>query len=519
MKNIQSIYTKTMRYQLMALLVLLCFSACRKYNSEFEYNAINDITVNDTNIVGNISLKIGDTLELKPQISQSQLSDEANLEYLWTSYEQLSTINAPISEIARTRNLKMPIGFPFALGKSYLINYKVFDKTTKVSIYRQYRLNVVNDLIEGWLISEDTPEGGDFSMILPSGRVIYNLYSTINGPTNDKAVKAQISSLMIDDGVSPNRKKMYMVTENSATELDYLTFTKTYDFNALFFKAPEVIKPTYMNWSTLSGGALGSIINDGRLHTSFIGGFPGAKKWSGQLVAQGVGLNYRLAPFVANGIAPFNSTITNTTPQYYQALVYDQMSKRFFAGVYPITELVSLPASRSTLFDMNDVGMEMLHMDVGGATYVYNMVMKDAKNDHYFMQIRTTFSIANPSLTLIKNKLTTPDIQNFSSASTSFISPYMFYSAGNKVYRYEPGSNGSKLQHTFPANEQVVQVRCVPPLGEAGFNVGVATWDGVQGRFYRFPLALGGPTAMEIGDYDAVYEGFNKIVDIQYKSR
>lgn len=264
---------------------------------------------------------------------------------------------------------------------------------------------------------------------------------------------------------------------------------------------------------------MGSIINDGKLHTNIVGGFPGSKKWSGQLVAAEVGLNYKLAPFVANGIYVPTGQVTGTTPQYYQAIVYDQLNKRFFAGVYPITQLIAFPANRSTLFDLNNVGMDMVHMDLGGGNYLYNMIMKDASNDYYFMQVRTTFSMNVPAITMTKHKMNVPDMNAFSSASTSFISPYMFFSTANKVYRYEPGSNTAKLQHAFPANEQVVKVRCVAPLGEAGFNVAVATWDGIQGRLYLFPLALGGPNAMEISNYSKVYSGFKKIVDVQYKAR
>jgi hypothetical protein len=394
MKNIQAIYNKTGWIHFFSMLLLLGLSACRNYVSEFEYNAINEVAVKDTNVVSAISAKIGDTLRLNPQLSQSQLGDETNLEFFWTSYEQGGAVNAPITEISRERNLTMPVGFPFALGKNYLINYRVFDKTTNISRYRQYTLTVVNDLVEGWIITEDDPEGADFSMLLPNGRVIHNLYSTINGPLKDKAIRTELSFPVIDDGISPNRKKMYFVTENNAVELDYLTFTKTYDYNFLFFKAPGVVKPTYINWYSLAnGGNLGSIINDGKLHVSVTGGFPGSKKWAGQLVAPEVGLNYRLAPFIANGRAALTTPITNTSAQYYQELVYDELNKRFFAGTVPITALTALPANKSTLFDMNNVGMDMLHMDAGSMTYQYNLVMKDNLNDRYFVVVNLKFHL------------------------------------------------------------------------------------------------------------------------------
>lgn len=518
MKNIQSIY-KTKWFQFFSILMILSLAACRKYASEFEYHAINEISLRDTSVTAAISVKIGDTLRLNPQISQTELKEEANLEFRWTSYESGADINAPISEISKERNLKMAVGFPFALGKSYLINYRVTDKTTGISRFKQYTVTVVNDLVEGWIITEDGSDGADFSMLLPDGRVVHNLYSTINGPLKDKAIRTEMSTALIDDGVSPNRKKIYFMTENAATELDYLTLTKTYDYKSLFFTPPTVIKPTYMNWSSLSGTFIGSIINDGKLHISITGGFPGSKKWSGQLVAPEVGLNYKLAPFVANGRSALTTPITNTSAQYYQELVYDQLNKRFFAGISPITALIALPANKSTLFDMNNVGMEMLHMDAGGMTYQYNVVMKDGSNDRYFMQIRTTYSIASPSLTLVKRKMDAPDIQNMSSASTSFISQHLFYGAGNKVYRYEPSSNTTKLQYTFPGTEQVLQVRCVRPIGAAGFNIGVATWDGTQGKLYLFPIEMSGANVEGISEYSASYAGFKNIVDIQYKAR
>lgn len=516
MKNIQSIYCKTGRLRIVAFLILLSFSACRKYIAEFEYQPINDVVVKDVDVTGTVSLKIGDTLRLNPQISQSQLANAANLSYLWTSYESGDVVNAPKSELSKEKNLVLPIKSPLVLGKLYLINFQVLDKTTGVSSYKQYRLSVVNEFNEGWIIVEDRPEGADFSMLLPDRRVIRNIFTTINGRLPGKALRVEISSGPIMDDVSPNRRKMYMVTEDAATELDYLTFSKTYDFKSLFFKAPEVIKPSYMNWFQQSG--IGSIINDGKLHINVVGGFPGAKKWATQLLAPQIGPNYKLAPFVANGLVMFAGNITDQTPQYYTVVVYDQISKRFYAGINPIMQLSEFPAVRSTVFNMNNVGMEMLYMDLTTTSFVYNAVMKDAANDYYFLQFRTTFTNASPVITLAKNKLTAPNIQNFSSASTSFASQHMFYSVGNQIYRYELLSNTSKLQYTFPANEKIMQVRCVAPLGNAGNSLGVATWDGVEGRFYRFPINTAAPNAFEISTYDQSYGGFGKIVDIKYKN-
>lgn len=510
MKTIQNIH-KAFRYELLAFLSgMMLLSACSKYNGEMEYHAINEVSLSKEDAVGSIPKKIGDSLKLTPKIVQKDATDEKNLSYLWTSYE-IQTNNKP-DTLSTDRNLKMEVKFPFVLGKSYMITFRAKEGNTGVSTYLQYIVNVVNDLREGWMVMEDRPEGADFSMVLPDHRIFRNLYSTLNGaPVKERPVKLDLSFEVVTDGISPASRKIYMLTEKKGTELDYLTLTNKYPFESLLFRSPDVVKPTYMNWSAISvGNQIGTIVNDGKLHIAIVGGFPGGKKWGEQLlVTEGTGLNYNLFPFVAVGGATAGANIN------YQIMVYDNLNKRFYGGKTPITSLTPFSTAASSVFDLNNVGMEMLYMGASPVANQYNAIMKDASGDSYFLQFKTNYTAAAPVLTTAKIKMNAPEIGNFAGAGASYITPHIFYGAGNKIYRYEPGSNSTLLQYAFAANEQITAVYCPIPL--IAPTVAVATWNGTESKLYTFEISFVGPSVGQIQNYSKVYGGFAKIVDVKYK--
>lgn len=488
---------KIIVYHISLLLLMYMAGGCYKDNGNYDYHAINQLSLADTNHRTAINVNFEDTLRLEPQIGQSLTKDESGLSFEWSVYNTSpdQPANAPITILSRERNLAVKVVYPFTLGGQFNVLYKVTDQATNVSSYFTYVVRVVNKFSQGYVVMEEVEGGSDFSMILLNGEVVKNIYSGLNGaPLPGKPRSIYLTTFPIFDDVSVGSKKMYMLTENGGIELDYVTLSRRFGLEALFYKAPPALDPSHMKWYV---GNVGFLINNGKLNINLIGGFPGAKKFGETLLTPTGDLNYQLAPFSTGG---------NT--------VYDNLGKRFYSVAGSGTTLNTFPAQASTLFDMNNLGMDMLYMSESSITTEGDVLVKDAGGTVYYLRIKTNTTTASPVATLKMEPLTnSPGIDRLAAASSSVVSPHLFYGSDNKVYRYETTSNTTQLQYTFPDNEKIVLMKC--PLPFLGYpQLVVVTRNGTESKVYFFEISVTG----SISTYNGVYGGFGKIVDLDMKS-
>lgn len=487
-------------------ILAVILSSCYKDKGNYDYAVANKLEIKDPNGVVNIPITFGDTLKISPAITQTTAQNEENLTFEWMVFDNspASSYNLPKTVIATTRNLAVKITEPpFTLGQNYRLTYKVTDKRTGVSSFLFYNLTIINKYASGWMFLEDKAGVGDFSMLLPNGTVERNVYSSLNSTVPmGKPVKLEITAFQITDDLSPSSKKIYLLTETDGMELSYQTMLKKFNYGYLFYAAPQVIKPTRHTWVSNSTGAtlsgtLGVVVNDGKVHTNLVGGFPGSKKWGASLLTPAGNQNYVAAPYVAGG----------TT---YTATVYDVLNKRFYSSGN--TVLNAFPPAASTVFDMNNVGMDLLYLDSANVVREYNAVFKDETNTPYLLKFKTVATTALPNITLLKVQMSAPDIVNMTAAASSTLTPHIYYGAGNKLYRYETTSNTTFPQFTFPAGETVIKMKFNrQPLGTS--QLVAVTWTGTESKVYFFDVS-------NVGDfttYTNVYSGFARIVDLGYK--
>lgn len=492
--------------------LLVGAASCYKDKGNYEYIGVNKISIVDPRTTAPISIRQGDTLKLTPTITQSLEPNEDSLSYRWTVYanDPGTTLAAPEILLDSTRNLTRVITDPpFTLGIEYKIIYRVFDKKTGVSSLIIYTIKIDNEFSQGWMFLEDKGGTGDLSMLLPSGKLITNVYSdrNKNSPLG-KPVKLEIPPLSsITDDLSPSGRRIYILYENGGLELNYQTMLKKFDYNHLFFTPPPVVKPEILTWVSSStatpptSSSLGVAINNGLVHSNLVGGFPGSKKWGERLLSgPGGDLNYKTAPFVAGGTS-------------YVAVVYDNTNKRFAfvptsTGV-TATYLNPFPASASNpaTFDMNNVGMTMLFMDSANVVREYNAIMKDNSNAPYLLRFKTVATVAAPVITLQKTAMNAPEILNMTSAAGVTNSPHIFYGAGNQLYRYETTSNTTVPVLAYNAGENVTKIE------SRGSVLLVATWNGNAGTVYFYDLSPTGAHTLS-----KTVNGFARIVDMAYKN-
>ncbi|WP_162817981.1 PKD-like family lipoprotein [Niabella yanshanensis] len=496
--------------QIAILMAATALTGCYKDKGNYDYKDINEIRVTDINAAQRIYVNPDDTLRLNPSIVQSQPSDD--LSYAWFMYNNSpnSSYVMPRDTIARTPNLAFRVtGDLFVLGENYRVTLKVTDNKTGISAVRQYDITVANKYAQGWMFLEEKPTGADLSMILPDNSVEHNIYSLLN-PTAALGKPKSITATNFDvtDDLSTPNRRIYIQTENDAIELSSLTLTKKFDIGYLFFTRPQTVKPSFIGWAAYMSGSnpwqrMGIAINNGQVHTNMVGGFPGIKKWGEAIVNPAGVYDYDIAPYLAGG-----STYAAT----YQVIVYDKKYRRFYS--VGMNALTAFPSAASTVFNMNDVGMDLLLLDSANVLDRYNAVMKDGETP-YLLQFRTVVSADDPVVTIAKTAMNAPGIVNAAALASSTLTPHIFYAVGNKLFKYETTSNITTEAFNLPAAETVTRIDYVRAASGTGLQrLVVATWNGTEGKVYYFNISPVGDLG---SNYTHVFNGFKKIIDFVYK--
>ncbi|MDH7459951.1 PKD-like family lipoprotein [Chitinophagaceae bacterium 26-R-25] len=474
------------------LLAMAGMGGCYKDNGNYDYKAINDLTISYAQGTSQaLQVNYEDTLKVQPAIVQSLGKDESGLSFEWSVWNssQGQAPNAAVTVLSNDRNLALKVVYPFAIGSQYTLVYKVTVKETGVSTYLKYIVTVTNRFSQGWVLLEDVGGNTDYSMILLDNTVVHNLYAGLNGaPMAGKPKGMYISTFPVTDDISVPSRKMYLFSESDGAELDYIKMSRKFALPALFYKPPTTLNVSHMKWFA---GTISMLVNNGKLNVDIVGGFPGAKKFGETLLTPDGDLNYNLAPFSVGG---------NT--------VYDNQGKRFLFVPSTGTGMTRFSAQASTLFDMNNVEMDMLYMSESSIPSESDALLKDASNTVYYMRVKTNTTVASPVATLKKVSLAAaPDIAQMSAAASSIISPHLYYGAANKLYRYETTSNTVLPQYTFPAQENITVMKCpVPMLGAP--QLVVITWNGTESKAYFFQMSSTGDLVLV-----NTFGGFGKVVD------
>lgn len=490
------------------VLLLLIAGGCSKDKGNYDYAVINQVKLSDT-VKAAIELTLKDTLKLSPAITQTVAKDENNLEYNWSYYElKPNGDTAAFRTLPAGKKLVVPVlGSAFVLGKSYRVISEVKDKPTGVATYLYYTVSIINEFNQGWLLLEEKNGGSQFSFILPDGRVIYGF----NQPPVGKPVKLELAARAITDDLSPSGRRLYVIGENTGSELDYQTLQKKFDYKDLFYQLPSTINMQYLNWPS----SIGIAINNGIVYSNLTGGFPGAKKWGAALLSTKGDYNYQVALDAAGAILL-------TGQSGYPSVVYDNTNKCFsyigsaIGGAGAALTRFPDAASDAGIFDLNNVGMTMVFMDSANIVQQFNAVMKDAAGVPYLLRFKTAYRTAteSPIMTLAKYQMNAPGIVNMSAAAGSTTTAHLFYAVNNQLYRHEITSNTTIQPFSFAAGEAVTKMDFQQTMPGATTPVlVVATWNGTEGKVYYFPVSATG----EIAAYSNVFTGFAKIKDLVFK--
>ncbi|WP_295125735.1 PKD-like family lipoprotein [uncultured Chitinophaga sp.] len=476
---------------------MLMLQACYKDKGDYDYKDLNKVTLGDTSGLEYSVLQF-DTLKLSPDIYASQDVPITRYKFDWTARAIDATVASQHFDTVQlskdylfNKQVSLPAG-------DYRLIFTVTDTATAVSSYLWYTLHVGSNYSRGWMFVEQFANGGDISILAPTGKVFHNIYESSNG------VKLPKTLHRVDMNIRMSPKEVFLLSDDQGVEVNVTSFVNIGGFAKWFFNVPATQKPGRNHLVSNTAGQAGVLINNGLIHVKRYGGFPGPYLYGSELTLDNK-VEYSAAPYIMDG--DFNSS-------RYIAAFYDNMGKRFIGlrsdAVGIGGNVVHFPTFvAGDAFDANNVGMTLQHAGPSPANYIHSAILKDAAGDSYLFQLNLGVA-ASPRL---KQKMNATGIANMTAAANSVLLEYIYYAEGNRIRMYEIGPNAESLIYTLPAGETVTAMCIDPAISTSTLMVG--TYDGTTGRVYEFTLNVNGKFT---GDtYVNKYEGFGKIVNMKYK--
>jgi len=534
-------------------LMVLAFYSCKKDLGNYNYTDANVITIStdmanvDPQVVINndsVVVKQNDSLKINILVSQTKPSND--LTYEWTIIQSAATIaNPPQYVVGNAMQLKTKI---ILSPNLYKLVVKVTDKTTGVSFYKSYSLNVDTSPWgnEGWVVLQDQPtEGGcDISVIttrdgVVRGNIYSNVYSLANNGNKLPAGTYKVNVM----NYTPNLRiqKVSFFYPNGGLQVRSTDFADSSTHNSWFAVTPPSFN--FQLNAQVSGGQYEYLINNNvltyrKVNASSIQTPP--IKFGAPLLG-----TWTLSPFVMNNAG---------SEQYFT--LYDQANKCFLLYNMETNTLTptnlpdvanshfapyagaasALNPTTGSGFDLNNISRNLVYTEnsqplAGGTQPMYNCIFRNNAGDSTFLyQIPVNLTYANKFETG-RYFLSNVNVAGINSASmfacpTFLTMPGKFYYVnGNKIYTCTVANlaaSTSAVGYTFPAGTIVKTMKVFKsgytsaPSTESKVLV-VATDETASGgghKVYFLNLSATG----DINNTPAnVYTGFDKIMDIAFK--
>jgi len=567
--NSSKMIKNILRSAIIGILVILALSACKKDLGNYNYRPANAITittdmanVDPMVVVSNDSIVVKQNDSLKVNILLLQAKPSNDLSFEWTVVQAAASVANPSQYVlGNSQQLKAKILLPPGL---YKLVAKVTDKTTGVSFYKSYMLNVDTAPWgnEGWLVLQDQPSKGGCDVSIITSRDGVNrgsVYSNLYAMANDHKLPAGTNKIAIMNYGSALRiQKLAFYYPNGGIQVRSVDYKDSSDIHNWFLISPSAINVEANTVGPIAGQHE-VMINNGQLSYQVVNALT-LKAPPIVFGAPLVGSWPALSPFVMfNGTGSYctffdkvnrcflhinlsNNTLIPTTQP--------DVANQHWAAYSGAGGAVNLSVTGKG-YDLNNIGRNLIfsenaQMTDGTVTNpAYYCIFRNTANDSTFLYQFNSNStgIANNIITgryFLKDAATNvPGINTasifavpaFSTGSVSNVFYYVPGNAANKIYVGNPSYTGTlpttTTAHTgysFPAGT-IIKLMKVFKSGYTAASVPstesrvlvVATDETANGNgnnVYFFNLSNVG----EINSTPAnVYTGFDKIIDISFK--
>src|SRR6187399_426932 len=557
---------KVFRYIMVTPLIAFVFYSCSKDLGNYDYNDANVITittdmanVDPAVVINNDSLVVKQNDSLKVNILISQTKPSNDLAYEWMIIQSASTIgNPPQYVVGNTAQLRTKI---ILSPNLYKIVVKVTDRTTGISFYKFYSLNVDTSPWggEGWVVLQDqAAQGCDISIITSRDGVVRgNIYPNVYSLANSHKLPTGTYKMNVMNYNNTLRiQKVSFFYPNGGTQVRSTDYLDSSYSNGWFVNLPSVVNfestgvaPVNGSYETMinNGQMQYQIVNTNTIKTPpvvfgapLIGTWPSLSPWfmfnsnsSYCTFFDKVNRCFLHINMASNTLIP--TTLPDVANQHWPV----------YSGAGGATNLTVTGKG----YDLNNIGRNLIYSENaqlidGSVNHGYYCIFRNPANDSTFLYQFTSGStgIANNIITgryFLKDATTNVTgintasmfaVPAFSAASVSNVFYYVPGNSTDKIYVCNPSYTGtlpatttSHLGYSFSAGTIIKTMKVfksgyAAPVPSTESRVLVVATDetasGAGHKVYFFNLTATG----EINNTPAnVYTGFDKIVDIAFK--
>jgi len=440
---------KYLRYTYFLLIALLVFS-CYDDKGNYSYTDLPEFGIDSLDVYNYVKLQ-EEILEISPVVKYQ--GDEADLEYLWTVrlkvpvYNDVTNSYPSPDTLSEEKNLSYSVNLAV---NQYIVDFTIYNKVLDIKKFMSFNLDVQSDYSKGWmlLISKDGGDDIDFiktnkffsDVAVEDEKVYKNLYSV----SNDK--KLVNGKFLVQDYLSNGGGNIYVFEENGGAQLSTVDLAIKTPYEKLYSISEDITKPTAIGFTKNMSRI---IIDDEKVYCRW-----NSATFESSLIVDDKG--YEAASFVL-------STTGGDAPV---TVIYDKLNRRFLqiplfskkTGVYE-------DAVSGALFDMNNIGMDVIHMEKGFNGYAYNIFKEPGTVNHHLYVVNIETGDQAPVAKYSMKNCT--DIASATCFAFGTRGDVCYYTVDNKIYQYNYSvANDSDLEHEFAAGEKVVSMKIYKDMAE-----------------------------------------------------
>lgn len=432
-------YLKNIYFLVIALLMLSCYDD----KGNYDYKDLPEFNIDSLDVYKYVRMQ-DELLELAPTVNYA--GDESDLSFLWTirpenpEYdEDIYGYHAP-DTLSEEKALSYKVNLKV---NKYIVDFTIYNKALDTKQFMSFNLDIQSAYSNGWMLLVEREDGTDIDLIKTNKffpdiedakeTVYKNIYFIANGKKLEKGKS------LIQDYLDYGNGDIFVLDEIGGGKLSTVDFSEIFSFDEIFTFPVDVHKPSVVGFSRNRSRY---VINNDQLHCRWQG-----PKFNPSLLTDELG--YEAAPFILY-------TTASTAPG---TVIYDNLNKRFLqistwankTGVYE-------PAAGGALFDMNNIGLDLVHMENGfnGDGFC---VFKEPSADNFFLYVIDVNTKAQNPIGLYSMENCT-DIENATCFTFGTRGNVCYYTVDNKIYQYNySGANDSDLEHEFAAGEKVVSMK------------------------------------------------------------
>lgn len=512
-----------MRYKFLAIwAIAVALGSCYDDKGNYAYSEINEIIIDTVGKQTEFEVYQFDVLDIPVDIrfAFEEVPDE-DMEYKWTIYSNAVTGNVAAEVIGTERNLHSIIRQPSS-ADSYSVVLQARNKRSGIAAQMTYTVYVTSQILSGWVVLHTDGTQSDVDYIatpravptITASRHIRNAYFTANNQklsgTPAFVGSVRVNHQAVNSVYIGMREELYKVS-GKTFELEHLS-------EAMFPVKPSVFD--FQRFLSLARtGNTQFVINNGQVH-NIAGQTIFEITFSHALEANEALSAVDLAPFIYIPAA-FSSTTK------FEAVFYDRLGQRFVMrpqNNMPTAKLAAFTPQASSVFDVNNIGMDILWFERGYQDYGY-AVFEDNSGRRWFY-VADFNKTMDATIAVKKCDMSAcPEIAGARFYSAGSRGPVFVYATEKNIYTYDyDGSNQAVLiNEPFGGNEVITAMQIYKPYATTndlsnadGTLLYVATWDGQEGRLYEFSLNEANGYLRDKKPLE-VFDGMGRIVDFCFK--